>query len=145
MINNFPINSHNTEYPYGNFPSQYIKKQQNDTKNNQTLNYYTETKFNNATQNNTNNHSQQDTHNHLNFDINSLLPIITALTNKDKPNNKSLITTLLPLLAGNKAKDIGALLKFFENKTTNKINDNNFKETILPASIYNPIDTYERI
>ena len=135
-------------YPYGEFPSHYTKKQkENDINNPKIFNYYTMDKFIENTKNKKAEIEDKQTLENPknNFDFKTILPIISSLSNGKKTDNKSLITTLLPLLAGSKAKDIGAIMKLFENKPKSQEKDYFHTDASLPPSTYNPIDSYERI
>ena len=129
-------------YPYGEFPSQYTKKQKNtDINNPNILNYVRENTETNPPQ-----PTQQQTSKTNNLDLNSLLPLITTLSNGKKMDSTSILSTILPLIAGNKSKDINSILKLLNTKS-NK-HDTSFEtyhNQEIPPSAYKDITSYERV
>ena len=131
-------------YPYGEFPTKYIKKQKNTNLDNPRIsNYYKDENFPKETTSQQN-HTQQNNQTQK-FDFNTILPLITALSS-DKKDTSSILTTLLPIIAGNKAKEIGGILKLFTSKNQNNTKkQDNYIETNITSTDYKPIDSYEKI
>ncbi len=131
-------------YPYGQFPSQYIKSNQNKD----NVNLYTQEKFeqnnvNIQSLNESNTNNTQNNNEKSNITIQALLPLMNKLKNKEKMNSTDLITNLMPIIAGNRGKDIGAMLKLLTPNDSDVVHTNN-QET-LHSSKYKSIDSYERV
>ena len=129
----------NKMYPYGEFPSQYTKQHKTTNINNpKILNYVKD-------QPQPKEHEQQSI-NTSKLDFNTILPLITNISsgNKDK---SSILSSILPLIAGNKSKEINSILKLITNTKTkpSQAQNDNYISTLIPPSKYNTIDSYEKI
>ncbi len=144
---NTQIDEINKMYPYGQFPTQYTKKQKEaDINKSSTYNYYTNEKFNelNSIKVETmNNQSKPKESQNSNINIQSLMPLLSNLTDHKKMDSMQLLSTVLPLMLGKNSKDITSLLKLFGKKPEPQ-HDDRHEPKPLPKSNYNPIDSYDR-
>ena len=131
-------------YPYGQFPHQYTQRQKEiDINNLHVCNYYTNDKFDKVSAMNIKEGDKNNTNKNNNINIQSLLPLLTSFSEHKKLSSNDMLTSILPLIMGNKSKDITALLKLFnKNHSTNKTEL--VKKVDLPPSEYNSIDSYDR-
>ena len=104
-------------YPYGEFPTQYTKKQKElDINKTNTFNYYTNEKFqqiSNKVETQSNDNKKSEINNSSNINLHSILPLLSNFNNEKKLDSNQLLTTLLPIMLGKNSKDITALLKLF--------------------------------
>ncbi len=149
MADNFSYNSIDEikkMYPYGQFPHQYTRKQKEmDINNHNTYNYYTNDKFEKVSTMSVDKSNEPEPNNHgKGLDIKTLLPLISSFTDHKKLSSGDMLNTILPLMLGNKSKDISAILKLFNKKNDDSTNHQQTKKIDLPPSPYKEIDTYDK-
>ena len=146
----------NQMYPYGQFPDKYTKKIKERNLNNPNIFEYhynnnnynfskVETqKFNKENNNNNNSHTNTTTNNNNAFsDLSKILPLITSFKDKKNMDSSSIFNIILPMIAGNKSKEISTLMNLF---TSNKTKEDTHKlRTDFPKSNFPPIDTFEKV
>ncbi len=140
MENNHNLESIKKMYPYGDFPHQYTKKQKEaDINNPKVFNYFTNDKFDSKTKNME--EEKKEDYKNNNLDISKILPLLTNF--KKGGSNQDMLSTLLPLLLGNKSKDFNTILKLLNNKKQDKVDIKTNNE--FPKTKFKSIDSYKRI
>jgi len=127
-------------YPYGQFPDKYTKKNKEKDLNNPNIFNYTQPS---STTQKVEIESVKKEPARQSSDISKLIPLITSFKNNKKIDSSSMLDMFLPMLLGNKSKDITTLLKLFNSSKPQP--QHNIIHTDFPKSNLPPIDSFERV